>query len=418
MSVSPPGNREVAHRVFAAEFNAADLEHASSDEERAPKYLVLPSGVRVNRCFIVGVLTEVEWVNDDVVRARVVDPTGAFVVYAGQYQPEALAFLESAEPPAFVAVTGKANTFQPDGSDRVFTSIRPEQIGTVDPATRDRWTVQAAEHTLERIDRMAAAMTVDASPDRSTLIDAGYSPTIASGIALALSHYGTTSDYLGALRSTALNALRLVAGERDTVEPPDIAPDRSTGTVSISSLRLADGFTPASSEPSPEPTAAESADSTPDDPPTDIEAEPSFELDPAEREAVEAEYGTEFSTGAEVGTAEGDDRTDSDAHVDVPDTADAVEPDSAEPTETVETGSDTTTDPSDDEPTEDAVDVESAVIEVMTEISGDDGAERTSIVETVMDRYGVDESTVEGALESALLSGRCYEPQDDVFKPI
>ncbi len=60
------------------------------------------------------------------------DPTGPFVIYAGQYLPDELAFLEAADPPMFVAVTGKARTFQPDDSDRVFTSVRPESISEVD----------------------------------------------------------------------------------------------------------------------------------------------------------------------------------------------------------------------------------------------------------------------------------------------
>ena len=83
MSASGP-SREVAYRVFADEFNDAHYTYAESDEERAPNYLVTPTGARVNRLFVVGVLTEVEEVSDGVIRARVVDPTGAFVIYAGQ----------------------------------------------------------------------------------------------------------------------------------------------------------------------------------------------------------------------------------------------------------------------------------------------------------------------------------------------
>ncbi|MDL0142579.1 hypothetical protein PNR39_08020, partial [Halobacterium salinarum] len=148
--------REVAYRLFAAEFDDADFSYAESDEERAPNYVVTPTGARVNRLFVVGVLTAVEAVNDDVVRARVVDPTGAFVVYAGQYQPEALAALEAAETPSFVAVTGKARTFEPDDADVVYTSVRPETVSEVDADTRDRWVVATAERTLSRV-RTAAA---------------------------------------------------------------------------------------------------------------------------------------------------------------------------------------------------------------------------------------------------------------------
>src|SRR6056297_3710147 len=69
------GGREVAHRLFAAEYDEADFSYSESDEERAPNYVVTPTGARVNRLFVVGVLTEVEQVNEDVLRGRIVDPT-------------------------------------------------------------------------------------------------------------------------------------------------------------------------------------------------------------------------------------------------------------------------------------------------------------------------------------------------------
>ena len=77
---SGAGRREVAYRLFAAEYDDATLDHSESDEERAPNYVVTPTGARVNRLFAVGVLTEIEEVNEEVLRARIVDPTGAFVV--------------------------------------------------------------------------------------------------------------------------------------------------------------------------------------------------------------------------------------------------------------------------------------------------------------------------------------------------
>ncbi|MDX1746991.1 MAG: DNA-binding protein, partial [Halobacteriales archaeon] len=107
MSQAP--TREVAHRVFAREFNDATHTFKESDDERAPVYLLLPTGAAANRIFVVGTLTETEDVGQDSEywRGRVVDPTGTFFVYAGQYQPEAASALREAEPPAYVAVAGK-----------------------------------------------------------------------------------------------------------------------------------------------------------------------------------------------------------------------------------------------------------------------------------------------------------------------
>ena len=224
---SGAGRREVAYRLFATEFEDADLSYSESDEERAPNYVVTPTGARINRLFVVGVLTEVEQVSDDVLRGRVVDPTGAFVLYAGQYQPDEMAFLEAADTPTFVAVTGKARTFQPDDSDRVFTSIRPETINEVDAETRDRWTVQAAEHTLDRIAAVAGALAREERGDdlRAALQEHGVDEGLAAGVPVAIDHYGTTPTYLAALQDTALDAARVVAGTTDEVESLDVSPD-------------------------------------------------------------------------------------------------------------------------------------------------------------------------------------------------
>ena len=224
---SGAGRREVAYRLFATEFEDADLSYSESDEERAPNYVVTPTGARINRLFVVGVLTEVEQVSDDVLRGRVVDPTGAFVLYAGQYQPDEMAFLEAADTPTFVAVTGKARTFQPEDSDRVFTSIRPETINEVDADTRDRWTVQAVEHTLDRIAAVAGALAREERGDdlRAALQEHGVDEGLAAGIPVAVDHYGTTPTYLAALQDTALDAARVVAGTTDEVESLDVNPD-------------------------------------------------------------------------------------------------------------------------------------------------------------------------------------------------
>jgi RPA family protein len=152
MSDAAP-SREVARRVLAAEFNDASYTFTESDHERAPVYSLLPTGERANRVFVVGTLTETEDVGDDAEywRGRIVDPTGTFFTYAGQYQPDAAAALRETETPAYVAVVGKPSTYETDEGD-VNVSLRPESITVVDADTRDRWVVEAANLTLDRID--------------------------------------------------------------------------------------------------------------------------------------------------------------------------------------------------------------------------------------------------------------------------
>ncbi|WP_299335926.1 RPA family protein [Haloplanus sp.] len=150
MSQAP--TREVARRVFAREFNDASHTFKESDDERAPVYLLLPTGERANRVFLVGTLTEKEDVgeDDEYWRGRIVDPTGTFFVYAGQYQPDAASTLRDLEPPAYVSVVGKPRTYETDDGG-INVSVRPESITAVDATTRDRWVVEAATRTLERV---------------------------------------------------------------------------------------------------------------------------------------------------------------------------------------------------------------------------------------------------------------------------
>ena len=182
MSSAP--TREVARRVFAREFNDASYTFKESDDERAPVYLLLPTGERANRVFVVGTLTETEDVGEDSEywRGRVVDPTGTFFVYAGQYQPEAAGVQRDLTPPAYVAVAGKPRTYETDEGD-VNVSVRPESITVVDETTRDRWVAETAERTLGRIERFDEGTNeyarmaeeqygVDATAYRETVVEA------------------------------------------------------------------------------------------------------------------------------------------------------------------------------------------------------------------------------------------------------
>jgi len=145
--------REVAQRAFADEFNDASYSFRESDDDRAPVYVLLPTGTKANRVFVVGTLTETEDVGSDEEywQGRIVGPTGTFFTYAGQYQPEAAGMLRETEPPAFVAIVGKPRTYDTDdGNTNV--SLRPEHLTIVDEAARHRWVIETAERTLDRLE--------------------------------------------------------------------------------------------------------------------------------------------------------------------------------------------------------------------------------------------------------------------------
>lgn len=154
--------REPARRIFAAELRECRYQFRDSEDEKSPTFVLLPSGERCNRVFIVGTLTEKQRQGDQNIfyRGRVVDPTGTFFIMAGSYQPEAMQQLAKIDTPAFVAVIGKPNLYQtPEGAFLV--SVRVESITIVDKETRDLWVLDTAARTLDRIDAMATNNSVD-----------------------------------------------------------------------------------------------------------------------------------------------------------------------------------------------------------------------------------------------------------------
>lgn len=181
--------RQVAHRAFSQEFNASRAT-IEGEGEKDPSFLVTPLGAKVNRIHAVGVCTDVEAVGEsgEVWRARISDPTGIFTVYAGQYQPEAAQVLSELQPPAFVAVTGKARTYEPEPGS-VFVSIRPEQVSIVDEPTRDQWVLTTAQRTLERLTAVEKVRE-DPKTDQAGLTEAGIRDGVAEGALLAQEHYG------------------------------------------------------------------------------------------------------------------------------------------------------------------------------------------------------------------------------------
>lgn len=144
--------REVARRVFAQEYAESDIQERSGDTEYAPSYIITPTGAKCNRLFIIGVITEVSDIGTEkeLYRARVSDPTGTFLLYAGNFQPQATNFLSEVEPPEFIAATGKSNIYEPD-EETTITSIRPEAINKSNELERDRWIIKTAERTLDRM---------------------------------------------------------------------------------------------------------------------------------------------------------------------------------------------------------------------------------------------------------------------------
>jgi len=168
-----------------------------------------------------------------------------------------------------------------------------------------------------------------------------------------------------------------------------------------------------------------------------------YQIDDDEREEIEAEFGTDFSTGSEVdepgaadietpgpidedtasaGVADGSVDLDGSTDSDTPtDSGVSTDPDApTPPADTTESASPTDADdddPSADEPTED-IDLEAAVVETMSSLDEGDGADRAAVIDRVAAEHGVTDDAVDDAIQDALMSGKCYEPGEGVLKAI
>lgn len=211
--------REVAWRVFAKEYSDSDFQF-SEGGERSPSYVVTPLGAKINRLFVVGVITDIDNVGSDdqpMWRARLSDPTGVYVLSAGLYQPEAANALSGIEPPAFAAVMGKTRVYSPE-EGTLYLSIRPEMIRTTNDAVRNYWTLECCRSLRTRLDAVAEALEMDPMT-KEGLIALGHSERIADGIVRAVEHYGTVD--LERYRLMLVDALKYLLPESRPAPPEE-----------------------------------------------------------------------------------------------------------------------------------------------------------------------------------------------------
>lgn len=202
--------REMANRIFAAEFNSSNYE-LREGEEKSSVYVVTPLGAKVNRLLLMGVLTEIDSRDTEggkLYTAQVTDPTGTFRVSAGQYQEYASKALQSLTAPAFVAVVGKARTYTPE-EGTVYVSVRAEEISLVTQEQKDFWIYETCRETSKRISAMKAAFEL-MPPNAESIARMGVPRRLADGAALAALHYKQVD--LATYRGMVVEALRSLPG--------------------------------------------------------------------------------------------------------------------------------------------------------------------------------------------------------------
>ncbi|HDI23683.1 MAG TPA: hypothetical protein ENF40_00485 [Thermoplasmatales archaeon] len=180
--------REPAWRVFANEYNSSSAVIRGSGE-RSPSYVITPLGAKVNRLFVVGVLTDVESLagENELIRAHVSDPTGVYTLYSGQFQPEVTATLLNVDTPSFIAFVGKVRIFEPE-EGVLYLSVRPESVYEVNSSARDRWILETCRNTWERINAMREALSLSKASVYD-LTKLGYSRDLAEGVTKAVEFY-------------------------------------------------------------------------------------------------------------------------------------------------------------------------------------------------------------------------------------
>jgi RPA family protein len=176
--------RQPAKRLFAAELNEADYHFKETDEDRAPNYLLLPSGDKANRVMMGGTLMSVEDVsnegNDPFWKAVIQDRTGEFRAFAGKYSPEAASVVlqgvkqDESMPPAYVIVIGKTREYRPeDDESEILINIQPETIAIVSEEQRNNFIKETAEHTINRLENETGEYVLQADErhgDRVSLL--------------------------------------------------------------------------------------------------------------------------------------------------------------------------------------------------------------------------------------------------------
>ncbi len=150
--------REPARRLFAYEIERSNLLTREGDGTYARRYLWTPTGAKCNRIFFVGTLTDISQVREDMVRARLSDPTGSWSFFSGRFDRETTAALSRMETPSLVALTAKVRSYESQGSERI--AFRPETVLPATRTVRNRWVLDTVRQTEERIARLATDPTL------------------------------------------------------------------------------------------------------------------------------------------------------------------------------------------------------------------------------------------------------------------
>ena len=190
--------RSASYHCFANEFRAATL-HEKGPGEYDPSYLISPLGAKINRMMVCGLLERLEAREmsngSSILQGQIRDCSGVFFFSIGDYAPDSVKeignqWLEQVEigEVLHVAMTAKARWYQSEDGG-IFTSIRPEEISSIEPSTYSLWLARTSMETLKRID--AYNLSLDLEVDSESFEKGGVPKHLIDGLLQARSHYDT-----------------------------------------------------------------------------------------------------------------------------------------------------------------------------------------------------------------------------------
>jgi len=188
---------EGAARLFAGEFNQSTLSVPGEDEKSAG-WVVTPSGAYCRTVFVTGALVEVQEQND-ILSARLADPTGGFDLVCGGKNTGCAESIRKFPLPSFISVSGRAHLYR-NGGKTVLT-IRPDQVHGIDRCIRDQWIITTAQYTIARLEKVLSTLRGTSSDNR---------------ILRVCSHYSLTPGDLSRMADLVSGALASVRQPQDT----------------------------------------------------------------------------------------------------------------------------------------------------------------------------------------------------------
>ncbi len=144
--------REPAYPMLIKDLLSSSIDEVEVEGGTRRGYFITPTGARVYRIIITGVLMECENIGSEdspLLKVRMADSTAGLSFTVGRYNPDLLKKLKKMALPSFVSVIGKVKNFTSKRGDEIL-SINPESISICMKEERDLWILMASREALLR----------------------------------------------------------------------------------------------------------------------------------------------------------------------------------------------------------------------------------------------------------------------------